>query len=113
MQKILILILFSIALLSACKQDSKTSATEQESQTASPQLLDGHWIAMDFCARANQYGSVLQAMNNAHKPYSYSLTFDRANPDSVGCFNGFETWKVPVKYNVDTLELDTTANRAT
>ena len=60
---------------------------------------------MDFCARANQYGSVLSAMNNAHLPYAYAFEFDPNKPDSVICYNGFEKWTLPVKYNNDTLEV--------
>ncbi len=67
--------------------------------------LAGHWIAMDFCAFANQYGSVLQAMNNGHVPYSYAITFNPAKPDSALCYNALESWTLPVRYNADTLEL--------
>ncbi len=105
MQKLLIAFLLLAVFFSACKQDSKNADTKTPALTASPDMLGGDWIAMDFCARANQYGSVLQATENAHQPYSYSLTFNPGMPDSVGCYNGFETWNVPVKYNADTLEL--------
>ncbi len=106
MKKILYLVAFSTLAFAACKQDSKSGSTaEAENLHASPKQLSGFWIAMDFCARANQYGSVLQAMNNGHVPYAYAITFETANPDSCICFNGFETWSLPVKYNVDTVEL--------
>jgi len=105
MQKLFIAALLCATFFSACKQDSKKTDTQSAPLTASPELLGGHWIAMDFCSRANQYGSVLQAMNNAHRPYTYSLTFNPGKPDSVACSNGFETWSLPVKYNADTLEL--------
>jgi hypothetical protein len=102
-------LLFSIFLLSvffiACQQDSKNADAKPTSKTASPEILNGHWIAMDFCSRANQFGSVLAAMNNAHKPYAYALTFNPSQPDSVTCFNGIETWNLLVKYKSDTLEL--------
>jgi hypothetical protein len=105
MQKLLFVTLLLFVFCSACKRDSKTADTNTVSLTASPDLLAGHWIAMDFCARANQYGSVLQAMNNAHLPYAFAITFNPGQPDSVTCSNGMETWSLPVKYNVDTLEL--------
>lgn len=103
MQKLFLAALLCATFLTACKQDPKNAAAQ--ATTASPELLGGFWIAMDFCARADQYGSVLAAMNNAHRPYSYSFTFNPAVPDSVGCFNGFEQYNLPVKYKADTLEL--------
>ena len=105
MQKLLSVLLFAAIFCAACKQDSKNAAPAEANITASPDLLGGQWIAMDFCARANQYGSVLQAMNNAHLPYAFALAFNPGEPDSVTCYNGFETWKLPVKYNSDTLEM--------
>ncbi|MBV6442080.1 MAG: hypothetical protein DYG98_01990 [Haliscomenobacteraceae bacterium CHB4] len=105
MQKLLFSILLIALICTACKRDSKTAGSTAATLTASPELLGGHWIAMDFCSRANQYGSVLQAMNNAHLPYAYAMTFNPGQPDSVTCYNGFETWNLPVKYNADTLEL--------
>ncbi len=106
MKKVFFFFILSVSFLAACKQDSKTSgAGQNESPHASAKQLDGFWIAMDFCAKANQYGSVLQSMNNGHVPYAYALAFNPAKPDSVVCYNGLETWTLPVKYNVDTLEL--------
>lgn len=105
MQKLFFSILLLIAFFAACKRDSKTSDPNAPVLTASPDMLGGHWIAMDFCSRANQYGSVLQTMNNSHVPYAYAFTFNPGQPDSVACYNGFETWNLPVKYNADTLEL--------
>ena len=105
MQKLLFSILLLAFFFSACKQDSKTADTKVAVLTASPDLLGGYWIAMDFCSRANQYGSVLQAMNNAHLPYTFAMTFNPGQPDSVTCYNGVETRKLHVKYNADTLEL--------
>ena len=92
----------------ACKQDPKNVAPGNPSNTsanapASPQMLGGHWIAMDFCSRANQYGSVLAAINNAHVPYCYSFEVNPSQPDSVLCSNGMETFKLAVKYLADTL----------
>ncbi len=96
-----------IITLFACKQDKGTDPNVpshiQAGEKASPNVLAGHWIALDFCAFANQYGSVLQAMNNAHKPYAYALTFIPNKPDSVICYNGAETWTLPVKINADTI----------
>lgn len=105
MQKLLFSILLLVLICSACKRDGKTAGTNAATLTASPELLGGHWIAMDFCSRANQYGSILQAMNNSHVPYAYAMTFNPGQPDSVTCNNGIETWNLPVKYNADTLEL--------
>ena len=105
MQKLLFSTLLIALLCAACKSDSKTTDSNTATITASPEILGGHWIAMDFCSRANQYGSVLQAMNNGHLPYAFAITFNPGQPDSVTCFNGFESWNLPVKYNSDTLEL--------
>lgn len=105
MQRLLFFCFFLSAFFLSCQSDSKKPDPQPDSKTASPDLLGGHWIAMDFCSRANQYGSVLAAMNNAHLPYAFALTFNPGQPDSVTCFNGIETWNLPVKYNADTLEL--------
>jgi hypothetical protein len=104
MHKIIFVSILFIGLLSACKQDNK-AGTPQLSKEELLNALAGHWIAVDFCARANQYGSVLSAMNNSHKPYAFSMTFNPAKPDSVVCYNGMETATLPVKFNVDTLEV--------
>ena len=90
----------------ACKHDS-TSATG--AQSANPNNLSGQWIAMDFCARAAQYGSVLQAENNAHRPYAFAVVFNPAQPDSALCYNASKSWKLAVKINQDTVELQNAA----
>lgn len=91
----------------SCKHDEKNTG-QNENKTQKPEKADGtalggHWVAIDFCARTNQYGSVLAAMNNSHKPYSYAFTFDPAKLDSVTCYNGFERWVLPIKISADTL----------
>ncbi|MBX2889776.1 MAG: hypothetical protein KF734_02500 [Saprospiraceae bacterium] len=106
MQKLLFTtLLLSLICAAACKRDSKSNDTPNAPLTANPDLLGGDWIAIDFCSRAHQYGSVLEAMNNAHIPYAYAITFNPGEPDSVTCYNGFESWKLQVKYLADTLEL--------
>ncbi len=106
MKKTILLFGILAVVIAACQQDSANSGAQQSGDiVASPTILAGQWIAMDFCARANQYGSVLGAMNNAHRPYAYAFEFTPNNPDSVICYNGFETWTLPVKYNKDTLEV--------
>ncbi len=103
--------LLMISLL-ACKNDPKSSDSNQApshiqaGEKANPMILAGHWIALDFCSFSGQYGSVITAMNNVHKPYAYAITFNPAKPDSVICYNGFESWSVPVKINVDTITLE-------
>lgn len=107
MKNALLLALLPLLLLSACKQDDNRAKTEQTGGSptqASPLILAGQWIAMDFCARANQYGSVLGAMNNAHIPYAFAFEFLPDLADSVICYDGTRSWKLPVKYNRDTLE---------
>ncbi len=100
-----------IFTLLSCKQDPKTASqngsplSNQGGEQANPMVLAGNWIAMDFCARANKYGSVLQAMNNGHVPYAYAINFNPAKPDSALCYNAFEFWMVPLRYKADTLEL--------
>lgn len=104
MYRISVLFVISVfALLFSCKNDPNSSTPEV--QHADPNIMEGHWIAMDFCARANQYSSVLAAMNNGHVPYAYAISFSASQPDSVLCYNGFESWKLAVKYNVDTIEI--------
>lgn len=100
-----------IFTLLSCKQDPKIATqngsplTNQAGEQANPMVLAGNWIAMDFCARANQYGSVLQTMNNSHTPYAYAISFNPAKPDSALCYNAVEFWMVPLRYKADTLEL--------
>lgn len=102
---------FLIATLFACKNETPANTDPnrppdfQAGDMASPMILAGFWFDLDFCAKAAQYGSVLQTMNNAHLPYAYAFTFNPGNPDSVICFNAFESWTLPVKYKNDTLEL--------
>lgn len=104
---------FFIALiitLLACKNEPKSQDPNrpenfQAGELANPMVLAGHWIDLDFCARASQYGSVLQTMNNSHLPYAYAFTFNPGNPYSAICYNAFESWTLPVKYKQDTLEL--------
>lgn len=107
MKKILLLSGILTLLFAACQNDPKGSDNQNQSQGnfASPMLLAGHWIALDFCSRANQYGSVINAMNNAHVPYAYAISFDPNTPDSAMCYNGSESWMLPVRFNDDTLEL--------
>jgi hypothetical protein len=108
---ILLLINVLIVTLFACKNDPKAVVDPNRPQNfqagdpATPTVLAGHWIDLDFCSRVGQYGSILQTMNNSHLPYVYALTFNPGNPDSVICYNAFETWTLPVKYKQDTLEL--------
>lgn len=107
MQKALAALAALILLLGACKSDNKSGdkAEKAPAPGASVTMLAGHWVAMDFCARANQYGSVLAAMNNAHLPYSYAFSFNAAKPDSVECFNGFEDYFLPIHFSNDTVEI--------
>ncbi|MEO6037652.1 MAG: hypothetical protein ABIQ93_04500 [Saprospiraceae bacterium] len=103
--RLLVAITLTMAFI-ACKNDPN-SATG--AQSANPNNLSGNWIAMDFCARAAQYGSVLQAENNAHRPYAFALVFNPAQPDSVLCFDGSKNWKLAAKINQDTIELQNAA----
>lgn len=111
MNKVLLFANLLIITLLSCKQDPKTATSNgapahiQPGDQANPTVLAGHWIAMDFCAFANQYGSVLQAMNNAHVPYAYAISFNPAYPDSAFCYNAIENWTLPIRYKADTLEL--------
>ncbi len=107
MREIFFLTLFAALTFSACKQDDSRSKAEQDlaRTQASPLILAGQWIDLDFCARSGQYGSVLKAMDNAHVPYAYAFEFLPDIPDSVICYDGTRSWKLPVKYNRDTLEL--------
>ncbi len=92
-------------LFIACKPDSKSAGDQSGLHNDTRTMLAGHWIAMDFCSRANQYGSVLDAMTNSHIPYAFGITFDPNKPDSVICYNGMEKWTLPVKITADTIEM--------
>jgi hypothetical protein len=111
MNKAFFLIPALILTLLSCKNDPKTTSTNgapdhiQPGEQANPTVLAGHWIALDFCAFASQYGSVLQAMNNSHIPYAYAFTFNPAYPDSIICYNAFESWSRPIKMRADTIEV--------
>jgi hypothetical protein len=98
-----------IITLISCKQDPKIASQQlpsiQAGEHASPMVLAGNWIAMDFVARANQYGSVLQTMNNSHLPFAYAISFNPAKPDSALCFNASKFWMMALRYNVDTIQL--------
>jgi hypothetical protein len=97
----------AILSASACKQDGAGGAQQQQVSRAEElvNLLGGEWIALDFCARAGQYGSVLGSMNNAHLPYAYAFSFNPEEPDSVLCFNGVERWKRAIAIVEDTIEI--------
>jgi hypothetical protein len=104
-----LILICSIFVLNACRQDGAGGAQQQQ-QSANRaaelvNLLGGDWIPLDFCARASQYGSVLGAMNNAHLPYVYALSFDPEETDSVRCFNGVESWKCAISIVEDTIEI--------
>lgn len=100
-----------IFTLLSCKQDPKNAGQSnlpahlQPGEKANPMVLAGNWIALDFCARANQYGSVLQTMNNSHVPYAYAINFNPAKPDSALCYNATKFWMMKIQYNEDTLQL--------
>lgn len=70
-------------IFAACQQDKPGSSERKTyAQSARTNALASHWFALDFCSRAAQYGSVHRAMNSAHKPYAYSLSFNRQYPTS-------------------------------
>jgi len=99
------LIFFACCLLSACKQDTKSATGARIVTPVNDRYtpLYGNWIAIDFCSYANQYGSILTAMNNTHLPYAYAFTFTDSNRDSITCYSGAETWKLPIRFEADTL----------
>lgn len=94
---------FCLVLFTFCKNDGKTGILSNDPEVI--KTIGGHWIAIDFAARVNQYGSVLQAMNYAHKPFAFTISIDPGNQDSVTCYNGFESWKLPFTLRNDTLEI--------
>lgn len=103
MKKTILFLGILTLFINACKQDSKQVSSDGAHDTLS--LLAGHWVAIDFCSRANQYGSVLAAMNNAHLPYAFAIAFDPNKPDSAICYNGIERWALPIKVDADTIEM--------
>lgn len=104
MNKLLISALLGfVSFLVACKNETSTT-TGAPVEHADKNNLEGYWIAVDFCTRAGEYGSVLTAMNTSHKPYFYAFSFN-ANEDSVTCFNGSASRKLAYQIVVDTIEV--------
>ncbi len=91
--------------LVACKHDPNANTTAPPTLAANTNSLGGPWIAIDFCARVAQYGSILQAEASAHRPFALALVFNPAKLDSVHCYNGMEDWTLPIKITEDTVEL--------
>lgn len=106
MNKLFLIALAVLCTCVACQQDAqKKGANGSKLPEETINMLAGHWVAIDFCARVNNYGGILEAMNETHKPYVYALTFNPAFPDSVECFNGVEQYKLAFTMRVDTIEL--------
>lgn len=105
MKNTILLMGAAVLLFAACKPDAPNGQNQAGVHTDTRTLLAGHWIALDFCSRVNQYGSVLDAMTNSHVPYAYAFSFDPNKPDSVICYNGMEEWALPAKFNADTIEV--------
>jgi hypothetical protein len=105
MNKIIPAVALLFLTLAACKNDKSQQNASAANTNANVTALAGHWIAIDFCSRAKQYGSMLQAVNNAHLPFAYALSFTPAKPDSVEYFNGYQSKMLPVVYKADTLEI--------
>ncbi len=103
MTKHLFCLLFSIFLWPSCDSDKNPNNPQATLSPAGANAIAGNWIAIDFCSFAGKYGSVLKAMNNTHKPYAYAITFDPSKPDSALCYNGFESYYLPLKIQGDTL----------
>lgn len=102
-------IFIALSLL-ACKQDpSRPEAVPGTSGTATaqknPDQLIGQWIDLDFCARANQYGSVLETQKFSHKPYAYAYEFKADVRDSVYCGDSERIWALPIAIKDDTIEI--------
>ncbi len=93
----------------SCKNDPKQQNSPNGSpiEHANATNLAGHWIALDFCSRAGARHSVLHAMNNegAHKPFAYAFSFTPDQTDSVACYDGSNSFKLPVRINIDTIEV--------
>jgi hypothetical protein len=91
----------------SCQSDPKTNTAGTPAANTQPLInaLAGQWIDIDFCSRCNQYGSVLEAQKNSHKPYAYAYAFDVNKPDSVMCFDSEKSWSLATSHNGDTLEL--------
>jgi hypothetical protein len=98
-------VFIALCLFQACKQDTKSPSGQKIVTPANDRFnpLYGNWITIDFCSGAAEYGSVLTAMNNRHKPYAYAFTFNDNNRDSITCYNGIETWKRRIRFEADTL----------
>lgn len=111
MKNILFTVYALCLVFMSCKNE--TPSTTEKSQapgfvpgpSATPDILAGKWYASDFVARAGDYGSVIRAQNASHVPYTYALYFNPNVKDSVTCYNGFESWSLPVVFKKDTLEL--------
>lgn len=103
MTKYLFCCAFAAFFISSCGSDKSPNNTRASLTPEGVNAIAGNWIAIDFCSFAGKYGSVLKAMNNTHKPYAYAITFNPAKPDSALCFNGFESFYLPLKIQGDTL----------
>jgi hypothetical protein len=93
----------TFAFLFSCKNEPKTTKTS--SINASNVMLAGNWLAIDFIARASDAQSTVKAKENNMEPYAYAFSFTNALKDSVNCFNESKTWRLPVRFNVDTVEI--------
>jgi hypothetical protein len=94
---------FSIALLVSCKNDPKI--TNSSSSSATNFTLAGNWLAVDFIARASDNQSTVKAKENNMEPYAYAFSFTNELKDSINCFNETKAWRLPVRFNVDTVEI--------
>jgi hypothetical protein len=107
MNNFYLLPILGIFLFFACKNDPKTgpNTTNGSSINASNDVLTGNWVAADFISRAGTNGSLVKAKENNMNPYALAFNFSSKIKDSVTCYDSRKNWRLPVRINVDTVEI--------
>jgi hypothetical protein len=102
-----VLTFFAIIIFLSCKNDpivSKNKGNASTSHASNDRLL-GNWLATDFISRAMASASIVNAKNNNMEPYALAFSFNYQLKDSVNCFDSRRNWRLPVRFNVDTVEI--------
>jgi hypothetical protein len=111
MKRSIIVLLGASALffIAACQQKSDASNSGTNNSGAQhadvKTTLAGRWVAIDFCSRVSSEGSVAKIFNQRSRPFAVVMEFSAQTPGTVLCGDGDTTWQVPIKINVDTIEL--------
>ncbi len=104
MKKLIFSVFVSCLLLAGCKSDGDNKSNSKKATGLVAQLA-GNWVTLGVCQTIGEYGSVIEATNNTHVPFSYALAFDVNTPDQVVCYNGVKSWQLPINVVKDTIEM--------